>query len=428
MKRSQAAEEGFAQANRYYLLMWVVVTVVFVTAFIEYRSYQKEWAATQATISSNRTLEIEAARATTALRSALYGTPGFENEGAALRDIRSHYSAAWKRLVDVRARVSAAEMSTADKAEATSAIYYLIALMLYNDVGPSLGVAPIPDHPVLQLTEFEIGTLRAGSSVEELRVQDAARFLWLSSLDLPALEAGLAKVKALTENPGSGAPIVQELSILKASSADPRQRARAQEVWDSWLAAFKNKAGTTAELEIENRRRESLTLGDPGREILEAYQKQVELEARASGETSKVSLPIVSVPLRLSDAVLILPAALLFCVVAIAIYTRRGLRYAPAEPESGEVVGSIPVYYAAYGVTTRWLGQLIAALLLFLPIAITAVLPLLSAVAPTDWRGWLWLYYGALLAAGIICGALVVQSRRVFDLIDRGIAVKAAKS
>ena len=44
-----------------------------------------------------------------------------------------------------------------------------------------------------------------------------------------------------------------------------------------------------------------------------------------------------------ADAIVVLPAVLAFCSLAMLIYTSRGLRYAPRKRSDTELVGNMPV-------------------------------------------------------------------------------------
>ena len=137
-----------------------------------------------------------------------------------------------------------------------------------------------------------------------------------------------------------------------------------------------------------------------------------------------IELPFIALPLQLREAVLVAPWVLAACFMAIAIYTRRVIRYARAARSSDEIVGKAPVFLAFYGLSDR-IGMGIAALLLFLPaILVAAVLPFLLPAAVTSGLVEGLVYFGGTLLALTFGIWTVVQLPNVFALIDEGIAVR----
>ncbi len=123
---------------------------------------------------------------------------------------------------------------------------------------------------------------------------------------------------------------------------------------------------------------------------------------------------------------MVLPAVLAFCALAMLIYTGRGLRYAPQVRNESEVVGSMPVYYMAYGAAPRMLAPLACLIMLLLPLLMAAAILMLLEVPGMELTIVGVAFWGAWIAAAGLILVVFVQTWRVLDQMDRDIALRTA--
>ncbi|MBO3759289.1 hypothetical protein [Ciceribacter sp. L1K22] len=425
MKRIEAAEQGFSQANAYYLLMWVLTAIVALTSFFEYRAIGKERRDAEAIIERHDPLLRPAEDVAVALRSALFvADTDTATEAEALRLLRARHIAARDLLTRISANVAKLPLTDVENRVAVNnALNWLLAMQYYNAVDAQHGPAPFQsDEKSLQTAEFPFGTLLVADSVEGLRMEDAARLLWIAREPQAELLSRSAELVTLSEAAEGQVALLDIIRPLADRGRAARERDLAHALWVAWLQSGDWKSGPDAYLrELAHR---DLKLGEPQAQTVDAYRRLVAINAKASGEKTSLKLPVVDVPVALSDAVVVLPLALCFCLVVILIYTERGMRYArEAKRAAEEVVGSVPVFYTGYGIHPL-LGQVVSTFLLALPSLLAASL---SLIAPDMTRSTaaLWLYWSGLGLAAVLTLIAIRQTRHVFRLMDENIVVKA---
>ena len=213
---------------------------------------------------------------------------------------------------------------------------------------------------------------------------------------------------------------IDRLKGLILLDFNANKRAYAEKVWNTWIRSPDNPVA-----ELETRRRANLRLAQTSEILREAFQKREELSLRATGQSSTVKIPIISIPLQLRDAILVGPFILAFCALAIGIYTLRALRYAPSAKIPGKVVGGVPSFYAFYGFWPS-VGKAFAYVLLLAPVGIFIFL--LPFLVPEIWPAWelrAVLYFLASFVAFLFLVIPLYQIPNVIKMIEEGILIRA---
>jgi len=431
MTRIEAAEESFAKANTFYILAWVVTALVLATAFIDYRSYQREVTVNDSLLTLYTDLERDAAEVAKRLRSNIYLSPAYSSEEAGIENLRHMRSEVIADLIWVDANFSRLMpgLSTEDRLVIQPALNFMRAMLMLNDA--SEDYAPAENEPALLFAEHEAGSYLTAKKIEQLRIEDATRYLWVSSLGLERWKQVLSRHRVALS---SGAPdheaMVKDFGgIQKDSSSDARRtdRKKASDLWTKWLKASTASNTSEAGGTTEARRRASLTLAQTSEFLDQAMIHQTELELQAGGQGSTVEVPVISIPLQLRDASIATPWILAFCSFSILIYTQRALRYSPATPpKDGEVVGSIPSFYAAYGFGAV-VGICSAVLLLWLPSILIALflLKFQPGLIPASSIS-AYVFFAGVVVSLVFGFFTLCQVPAVLKLIDDGIAVKTS--
>ncbi|MCK7610947.1 hypothetical protein [Roseibium sediminicola] len=429
MTNIEASEDSFSRANSFYILMWLVTSLVLLTAFLDFRSYHREVNTNDHLIDFYSGFERDAVTVAKIIRTAVYLLPNYQNEKGGVETIRKLRSSIIKKHIwlDENLLKVTSKMPNDKRIEINTSINYMWRMLLLNDaVDPDGSI--IPSEPSLLLAEHEAGSYLVSEKIEDLRIEDAARYLWLSTLDLPRWSEVLTKhINALKK----GSVLDDFGSDLAGVSADvqsmehKRLRQFAEKIWKKWISSASRGNANTALEEQEIQRRVSLTLAQTSVYLKEAYQKQAQLHLRAGGQASELELPVISVSLQLRDAVLIAPWILVFCTLAIAIYTSRAIRYAPKIVSKDTVVGNVPSFYAFYGFN-KVIGIGVAIILLLSPpLLLGFAVPLLLAVVI---EGWVWqiaFYFGGIVLAMFLVLVTLAQIPSVLSLIDKGIIIQA---
>ena len=352
MTRVEAAEDSFSRANTYFLLSWVVTALILVTALVDYRALRREVAVTEERITTYTGLERLSSMVATDLRSAIYVAPGYAGIEEGIEEIRRLRSDLLAQIVwmeDNYARLSP-QLTTDDRKIIQPALTYMKSMLLLN--APWEGVSvPDPDEPHMLLADHVAGSYLTSETVAGLRMEDAARYLWLASLDLRHWSTLLKTHRnALVAGTPRSTMADDFAPIIAASKAPARKarRAQAASAWSDWLtSSFGSGTGTpdTQISEAERRRRQKLTLANSSQYLDEAIARRAELDLIQQGEATTVEVPVFSTPLQLRDAVVLAPWFLAFSSLAIMIYTRRGMRYAPKIADADTVVGKVPSFF-----------------------------------------------------------------------------------
>lgn len=428
MDHIEASEDSFGRANNYYILMWVMTALIVVTAFLDFRTHRLEEKTNQQIIDFYGPMEGDAARLAQELRSFAYLAPGFKTERDAIDTIRRQRSQLIAVIRSVSKLMFAKRNLTTDQRVAINTPMNQIgALLMLNDgTMQEIEFPHIPDTEKLLLAEHYAGSYLVADSIPALRVEDAVRYHWLATLGMSAwleefnkLETALLAEEALTEH-------VVELNALltRTMSKEFRDvRAFSEKVWITWI-----KSPNHAISETEQRRRKSLTLVQTNQFLEQAREKKTQLSLRATGQTSTVTIPVISIPLQLRDAILVSPMIMMFCALAIATYTLRALRYAPKDKVKDSVIGNLPGYYAFYGLW-RPLGVPVAIFLLLAPLGILVFVS--PTLFPILLEGWDWKAVAYFLSCFIAFLLLLIPLSmipKVIELMKSGIAIKAVPS
>lgn len=422
----EAAEDSFSRANTYFVLTWIITALVIATAFVDFRTYRGEVAVNDRLIERYASLEQLASDVARDIRTAVYLSPGYKSERAGIDTLRRLRSAVLNHVLwfETDTLQKTPDMELEDRVEFQSALRDIKAFLLLNDATPDQGVH-LTEEASLLLAEHEAGTYLVTDRINELRIEDAARYLWLTTLNLDVWNEVLSRHRAAIE----GGQTLETLASDFAKAVEPilnaqnrKRRETAKEVWVEWLRSTSDPQTTDTQ---ESRRRASLTLAQTSEFLEQAYRSRAELELRAGGEASVIELPFISLPLQLRDAILVAPWVLAACFLAIVIYMKRAVRYARTANLSNEiVVGKAPVFLAYYGLSDR-IGMGIAALLLVLPVILVAtVLPFLLPAAVTSDLVESILYFGGTFLALVFGIWTILQLPHVFALIDKGIAIR----
>lgn len=430
MTRIEAAEESFGKANTFYILAWIVTALVIATAFVDYRSYQREVTINSNLLNIYSDLEQDAVEVAKRLRNNIYLAPGYTNEEDGienLRRLRSEVIAEFVWLDDNHSRLMR-DLSTDDRLVIQPALNFMRAMLLLNDMDDEHPAAE--NEPALLLAEHEAGSYLTAMKIEHLQIEDATRYLWVSSLDLERWNEILSKHRtALT----SDSPLRDELvadfrPIIENSSSEVRRKDReeASALWKTWrassTAARTDEAGGTSEA----RRRTSLTLAQTSEFLDQAMAQRAALDLQAGGQGSVVEIPVISMPLQLRDASIAAPWILAFCSLSILIYTLRALRYAPSTADKDTVVGSVPSFYAGYGLGTA-VGVFFAMFLLWMPSMLIAILLPMLQPGLVSASGVYSLVFFAGVVVSLVFGLFTLfQIPAMLRLIDEDIAARVA--
>lgn len=428
MTRIEAAEESFGKANTFYILAWIVTALVIATAFVDYRSYQREVTINSSQLNLYSDLERNAAEIAKRLRSNIYLSSSYSSEEAGIEQLRRLRSKVIADLVWVDDNFSQMmpDLSTDDRLVIQPALNFMRAMLMLNDA--SEDYSPAENEPALLFAEHEAGSYLTAKKIEHLRIEDATRYLWISSLGLEQWEQILSNHKAaLLAGTQRAEDMAEELrSVVANTSSENQRRDRktANELWTKWLksstASGTNESGGTTEA----RRRASLTLAQTSEFLDQAMIQRAELDLQAGGQGSVVEIPVISIPLQLRDASIAAPWILAFCSLSILIYTLRALRYAPASVDENTIVGSVPSFYAAYGFGTA-IGIFSAMFLLWLPsILIAILLPTLQPGLVSASSDYSYVFFAGVVVSLLFGLFTLFQIPAVLKLIDDDIAVK----
>lgn len=427
MTRIEAAEDSFARANTYFILTWIITSLVIATAFVDYRSNRLEVEINNRLLENYTKLEPIAVDVAQDIRSAIYLAHNYTNERDGIENLRRQRSEVLRHVdwfeTDTMDKFS--DLALNERIKLRSAIETMKTLLLLNDLIPG-EVVPLQDEPSLLLAEHEAGTYLVTDQIEDLRIEDAARYLWLSSLDLSNWNSVLSKHRMAIENGQILKTIAEDLAgaiDLARSPENQRRREDAKKAWVQWIQSAIGDDGDPIVTD-ERRRQASMTLAQTSEFLEQAYRKKAELALRAGGKASTIELPILALPLQLRDAVLVAPWALAFFSLAIVIYTKRAIRYAPREASDENVVGNVPAFCAFYGLSGA-MGMSVAIVLLLLPITLMVVaLPLLLPSVTIAGRIEAIIYFGGAVLAGLLGGWTIKLLPHVFRLVDEGVVVR----
>lgn len=428
MKLIDAAESGYASANSYFLLLWGIVAVVGLTAFFEQREFANEQAEATRVVELHKDLIRPVENTAQALTEVVAAGPHFDEPETLFAEMRSNNLRAKVYLTNLQttlARRHDIDIPTEIRMRINLAINPMRALLNYNV--PEIvdaGMVPVEGEAGLLLAEIEAGSLGIAPSVGELRIEDAVRYLWLSAIPMRDLMSEAAQLERWVARGNVvdlelAAKRLERFSELALSSSN---RDVARNLWSTWLKALP-PSSDDPEARLERLAAEQLTLSEPVDQSIEALRTLSLVEARRTGSEVDVKLPGVSLPIRLLDAIIFLPTLIGFCLLAIYVYTSRGLRYGTREnlqsDDSHQIVGKTPVFYALYGVS-KPVGVVIAALALGLPIVITWALPtfFISSALRANWASWV--FWVAMMFNLLVLLALLVQFSKVTELIDQG--------
>lgn len=423
MDHIKASEASFGQANNYYILMWVMTTLIVVTAFLDFRTHRIEQTTNEQIIKFYGPMEGDAARLAQELRSYAYLAPEYKTERDAIDTIRRQRSQLIARIRGISDVMRAKTDITVEQRVAINKSMNLIGVLLMLNDGSVLDseFPHMRDTEQLLLAEHSAGSYLLADAIPDLRFEDAVRYHWLATLSISEWLTAFDDLETALLAEEDFGDTVAELQALstRTMSKDARDlRAFSQKVWTTWITASNE---TTSEEEI--RRRKRLTLRQTSQFLELALDKRTQLALRATGQSSTVTIPVISVPLQLRDAILVAPLLLMFCALSIATYTLRALRYAPEGKVSGKVVGNLPGYYAFYGFSQK-LGVGVAVFLLLAPWAIlTFVLPAFIPVLldELDWKSALYFMSCAIALMFLIIPLYMIP--RVIELMKQGIAI-----
>lgn len=428
MTRIEAAEESFGKANTFHVLAWIVTALVLATAFVDYRSYEREVAINSGQLTLYTGLERNASEVAKRLRNNIYLASGYTSEEAGIEKLRRMRSEVIADLVWVDDNFSRLMpgLSTDDRLIIQPSLNFMRAMLMLNDAGEDY--APAEQEPALLFAEHEAGSYLTTKKIEHLRIEDATRFLWVSSLGLDHWKQILGKHKAaLSAGVPSAAEMVQDLSTVIPNSTSERQRRdrrAASDLWTKWLKASTASSAGVSGGTTEARRRASLTLSQTSVFLDQAMAKQAELDLQAGGQGSVVEIPVISMPLQLRDASIAAPWILAFCSLSILIYTLRALRYAPVTSDEDTIVGSVPGFYVGHGLGPA-IGILSAMLLLWLPsILIAVLLPLLQPGLASASGEYAYVFFAGVVLSLFFGLFALFQIPAVLNLIDGDIAGK----
>lgn len=426
MKLIEAAESGYASANTYFLLLWGIVAVVGLTAFFELREIEADEREAKRIIGLYEDLIDPVERVQTGLTQVVSASPHFDDPGKLFAELRANALRSRVLVRDIGNSLTLERQISAARRQAINEPANTLQALLHYNLATGQGDwTAIPGKPALHFVDVEIGKLEVADDVAGLRIEDGARFLWLASIPMRDLVARgpILRRLAASDTPADLDRLATELAGFADRAEEWLYRETANALWVAWMRAMPED-GPEANSQLERFAMKQLAMAQPLDLTVEAFRTRSLAEARRSGNEVDVSLPGLSLPIRLSDALVFLPALVAFCLLAIFVYTSRGLRYGTRENlrktgGSHEIVGGAPVYFALYGVT-KPVGWLIAAMALALPLAITVALPLwlIPSVLQPGWPTWVF-WIGVAVGLELLF-MLLIQIGKVTELIDEG--------
>lgn len=427
MKLVEAAEAGYAAANSYFLLLWGIVAVVALTTFFEQREISKDWSEAARVIRLYDDLISPTEATASFLNRVVSGGPHYAEPKKLFFEMRANTLLSRALLSELQSTIGARrDLSDDTRVRINTAINPIQAILYFNTHElVDFGMVPISGEQGLLLAEFDVGTMGSADTVEELRVQDAVRYLWLATIPMRKMmsEADELRRQASSIDLVEVDQLAKQLTKFAETSLNRESRDVARDLWLIWIKALPSPYDDP-EAQLERLAMERLQLATPSIETIEAFRVQSIAKARQTGSEVEVNLPGFSLPLRLLDALIFMPAVVAVCLLAIYVYTSRGLRYGTRENlgEDHQIVGKTPVYLALYGVS-KPIGVLIGAAALGLPVGITVALPL--AFVPTalsaTWASWV--FWSATMFSAAVLVMLLVQMNKVNELIADGVVL-----
>lgn len=421
----EAAEDSFGKANNFYILMWIVTALIVVTALVDFRSYRLEEKSNDKTIEFYSGLERNASKIALEIRSFVYLKPNFSTEKQAIDELRRHRSALFAKLRQVVKTMAlpATDLTTDERIAINGSLNTLGAFLLLNDLTGYDSEFPfLDDHAALRLAEHSPGSYLVAGKIENLRFEDAIRYHWLTTMEM---ESWLTSLDAFEIAIGSKADLdkhISEMTRLKElmlHEFNIEKRAFAEQVWNDWI-----KSPRSPIPELESRRRSNLTLAQTSEILGQAFDRKVQLSLRATGRTSTVEIPVLSVPLQMRDAILVGPLILAFCSLAISIYTLRALRYAEKVTVIDEVIGNVPSYYAFYGFWKHPRTVVTVTLLTIPSLTFLVLLPFFVPVLLEQWDLEAVVYFAGATVALLLQAVPLSQISNVTELIEGGVLIK----
>lgn len=432
MTKIEVTEESFGKANTFYVLAWVVTALVIITAFVDFRSYQRDVKINGTVIERYSDLERDAEKVARKLRTSIYLAPNFSSEKAGIENLRRLRSEVLGLVLwlDTNFTRKTPDLSVGDRLIIRPSLNFMKAMLLLNDAADGMQ-GHVADEPSLLLAEHEAGSYLVADEIEDLRIEDAARYLWLSSLDLDVWKRVLMKHKEALSLEAPRDDMVGDFKPIVDGSSSPRHREirnDAYNIWKNWLTFVSATSANDVSAQQDARQRTALTLAQTSEFLDQALKKRAELNLQAGGETSTVEIPILAVPLQLRDAIVVAPWVLAFCSLSILIYTRRAFRYSPTKSDPSTVIGNVPSFYAGYGLHHTF-GIIVAVLLLWLPPVLLALIPpLLLPGLVSSWDMPSIIYFLGVGVAIFLSLFTLLQVPAVFKLVDDGIATKETET
>lgn len=427
MKLIDAAESAYSSANKYFLLMWTVVALAGLTTYFEVREIQKARSEANRVIGIYKDLINPAAKVATSLTRVVVSGNNFDDTNKALGVLRANAYRAEVVLERLRKAIKDRDdLENSERAALNEPILTLRALLSFNDASLALQDHPVIEGPGLLLASQEVGSIGVADRVVDLRIKDAARLLWLSSIpmnDIVSAERRLLRLAA-SEKKEERARLADVLDGFAERASDWTERERAATLWTAVHATFNDDRNS----DLERASIELMRLEQPAVAVLDARKALVLAGARETGGQVDVKLPGFSLPLRLADVLIYLPAFITVVMLAIYIYTARGLRYGTqdnlcAEKASHSIVGKMPVYFIWYG-ESHWPGWIFAAGALILPLVLTVLMTLVFLPVILD-PFWAKVVFGCgVLLAFIAYLKVLWQFPDMEERIEAGVSVK----
>ena len=204
MDHIKAAEDSFSRANNFYILMWVVTALVVVTAFVDFRSHRLESQRNDDVISFYSGLEKDAARLALEIRSFVYLQPGYENEQKAIDGLRRDRGAMFASVRKVFKTMAepGVELTVDERKSINEPLNLLGGMLLLNDITDPINAEfPfIEGAAALRLAEHSPGSYLIADKIENLRIEDALRYHWVTTLEMRGWLAALEQLnRAIVE-------------------------------------------------------------------------------------------------------------------------------------------------------------------------------------------------------------------------------------
>ena len=130
-------------------------------------------------------------------------------------------------------------MELEDRVEFRSSLNDMKALLLLNDTIPDQ-VVQLTEEPHLLLAEHEAGSYLVTDRIEDLRIEDAARYLWLTTLDLDVWNEVLGRHRTAIEGGRALETLAGDFAqaVEQVFGAQNRKRREiAEEIWVEWLGS-----------------------------------------------------------------------------------------------------------------------------------------------------------------------------------------------